>query len=75
VSASHRVGDRDLRSFGPTDNLLERRRRKSLVFQNSQALPRVSVGDCDSVNSARPMRTWFYSARSTRGGNTTTTSG
>jgi len=35
----------------------------------------MSADDCDRVNSARPMRTWFYSARNQRGGIATTTTG
>ena len=53
------------------------RREQSLGLssKHSNARPAVPVGDRDSVNSARPMRTWFYSARRTRVGNTTAMSG
>jgi hypothetical protein len=73
--ARHRVGDRDLASFGPADSDPGCRRANSFQLLGSTASPGVSVGDCDSVNSARPMRTRFYSARRTRDGNTTATSG
>ena len=67
ATTSHRVGDRDLPLFGPTDG-----------FARSEQIPGpagVPAGDRDSVNSARPTRTRFYSARSTRVGNATATSG
>ena len=45
------------------------------LAKNAQALPGSATGDRDSVNSARPTRTRFYSARSTRGGIATAASG
>lgn len=72
---SHRAGDRDLLSFGPSGNV-ERRLGKFLSqAPHSQALPGAPDGDRDRVNSARPMRTRFYSARKTQDGNKTVLSG
>lgn len=75
VVESHRAGDRDLASFGPNGNV--ERCLWNLLSQSphSQALPGAPFGDRDRVNSARPMRTRFYSARRTHGGNKTALSG
>jgi hypothetical protein len=70
VGEPRRVGDRDLYSFGSADNHVW-----GLRPTRTTAMPGMSADDCDSVNSARPMRTWFYSARNQRGGIVTATTG
>jgi hypothetical protein len=75
VVESHRAGDRDLASFGPSSNVEPCREKLFLQPAHSQALPGAPDGDRDSVNSARPMRTRFYSARKTQDGNKTVLSG
>ena len=64
-----RVGDRDQVLFGPVGSVV------LPPWKSAQALPGSAIGDRDSVNSARSTRTRFYSARRTRGGNTTAASG
>jgi len=64
-----RVGDRGQVLFGPVDSIA------AALGSNAQALWGSPTGDRDKVNSARSTRTRFYSARSTRGGNTTAASG
>jgi len=57
-----RVGDRDSVSFDPVKSYL-------LLLVEFQSQPKsYFAGDRASVNSARPTRTSFYSARSTHGG-------
>jgi len=70
--ASRRVGDRDWVLFGlvgvervPPEGLGIGLRTMSALVGGT--LP---IGDRDSVNSARPARTRFYSARSTHVGST-----
>jgi|WetSurMetagenome_2_1015567.scaffolds.fasta_scaffold148220_2 hypothetical protein len=53
---SRRVGDRGERLFGSAGN-------SSLLGEKPQASPGPPADDRDSVNSARPTRTRFYSAR------------
>jgi hypothetical protein len=64
-----RVGDRDQVLFGPvgSDDF-----RSSKI---AQAMPGSAIGDRETVNSARPTRTMFYSARKTRFGKATDASG
>jgi hypothetical protein len=57
-----RVGDRDLLSFGPVRKYLFQR------VDHESHLKSYFAGDRASVNSARPTRTRFYSARSTHVG-------
>ena len=64
-----RVGDRDQVLFGPVGSVGFR------PWKIAQVLPGSAIGDRDKVNSARPTRTRFYSARSTRGGIATAASG
>ena len=70
VGEPRRVGDRDTGSYGSADYSLRGSRPAATT-----AVPGMSADDCDSVNSARPMRTWFYSARTKRGGIATATTG
>ena len=57
-----RVGDRGQLLFGPVGSVA------LPAWKGAQALPGSAAGDRDKVNSARPTRTRFYSARNTRGG-------
>ena len=69
AGAFRRVGDRDRPSFGPSGSVV------LPLAENAQACRAAPLGDRDSVNSARPMRTRFYSARRTRVGIATAASG
>jgi hypothetical protein len=64
-----------MRLFGLTGSVEQLRQKPFQPTAPSQALPGAPLGDRDKVNSARPMRTRFYSARSTRGGSKTAASG
>ena len=64
-----RAGDHDWPSFGPPQRCLRP------AAGHRPPRPSYGDGDRDSVNSARPTRTRFYSARNTSGGTMTSRPG